>query len=321
MKVSVNLEYAQAVQLHEMLADQKSELNHALMEAGFGPSQALQWDAWDSCAWIAENQELVDQLHEFVSLRDVVELLLSQSNNSVLQESPVVAKFVEDHRTSLHWLLRNETEAVEQWIVRHPEMAKNLAAFLQHRERLEAMLAPKSSVTARSSFVAFVEQHEENLLHICKAIKRNGHDARDLQQDVFLMLYEKWPRLAEFRKLDREAQEKWLFKTALRHSISIWRVLSNHNADLLRWDSVESIPPPSGEPNQDLLETVEDKEKLGILISSVKKQDHRVALLLNFHFGFDRHEIAYVMEEESVGLVNVWLTRGKQEIQKIINKA
>jgi len=180
------------------------------------------------------------------------------------------------------------------------EEAKNLT---------DEELAKKIQLGEADYFAELMERYEPKMKRYLTRLMRNGDDARDVAQDVFIKVYR------NIQSFDvKQRFSPWIYRIA--HNEAVNSLKRRVREPLNFFDPEVLWPHPVADDDpQEEAEQEELKEALKVCLDDLDEK-YREVLMLRYMEDLDYKDIAEIMKIPVV-TVGVRLNRGKERLKKI----
>lgn len=165
-----------------------------------------------------------------------------------------------------------------------------------------------------SAFKILVEDYKDKVFNLCFGYVRNGSEAEDLAQEVFIDVFN------SVGKFNEEAElSTWIYRITINTSLQFIRKQKAQK----RWGFITSLFGNEDQVGRYYREeihpgvTLENKERSKILFSKIDllSENQKTAFLLNKIEGKDYKEVAEIMNT-TVSSVESLLHRAKSNLRK-----
>jgi len=138
----------------------------------------------------------------------------------------------------------------------------------------------------KAAFNHIVEKYRQPIYNLCYQMLRNGHEAEDAAQEVFLRAYTKLDTYD-----DRKQFSTWLFAIASHYCLDL---LKSPQVPLISWDVLDDfyLDRTIAQPERTLL-TAETAEEVRALLNTLQP-DYRAAVVLKYWYTLSYQEIAQI---------------------------
>lgn len=165
-------------------------------------------------------------------------------------------------------------------------------------DRFEA----RSGEAAQAAFGLLMERHAGMVLHVCRNLLGNEHDAQDASQATFLVLAKKTRSIR-----NREAVGAWLHRVAVRIASKLKVASGRRKAHETRGIEMTARRMADPVPDEPWAELHEELERL--------PEHFRIPLVLCYLEGLT-HQQAAIRLDWPVGTVESRLTRGRRKLRE-----
>jgi len=140
----------------------------------------------------------------------------------------------------------------------------------------------------KTAFNHIVEKYRQPIYNLCYQMLRNGHEAEDATQEVFLRAYTKLDTYDE-----RKRFSTWLFAIASHYCLDR---LKSPCVPLISWDVLGDFytDRTMAQPERTLLKT-ETRQEVRALLDTLQP-DYRVAVVLKYWYTLSYWEIAQILD-------------------------
>ena len=163
----------------------------------------------------------------------------------------------------------------------------------------------------QTAFSQIVEKYQKPVYNICFHMLKNGEEAEDAAQEVFLRAFSKLDTYDESRQFST-----WLFAIASHYCMDRWK---KRRFQLVSWDDLKNMlsDREASQPEKVMM-NIEASQEVHDMLQTLRP-DYRMVVILKYWHGMSYEEIAQTMDT-TVSTIKSKLFRARKMMAKAVEK-
>jgi RNA polymerase sigma-70 factor (ECF subfamily) len=163
----------------------------------------------------------------------------------------------------------------------------------------------------QTAFSQIVDKYQKPVYNICFHMLKNGEEAEDAAQEVFLRAFSKLDTYDESRQFST-----WLFAIASHYCMDRWK---KRRFQLVSWDDLKNMlsDREASQPEKVMM-NIEASQEVHDMLQTLRP-DYRMVVILKYWHGMSYEEIAQTMDT-TVSTIKSKLFRARKMMAKAVEK-